>query len=191
MKFYKITNTEEKHHGLHYQDGLNVDYLQSFNPSGNCLKGGIYFSREDILCFLHYGPWIREVTLPENEEVYENPGDPQKWKAHQVILGPKREITPKVLKELVEEGAVIDDRSFQAVIWLGNLNLIKAFVSQGYNPCDNMAINFQRAIAQENFEVLKYLTSFGCNPANFASVIQMALNVNNLKILNYVLYGEG
>lgn len=75
MKFYKITNKEEKHYDMQYKDGLNEDVLP-FYPEGNCVAGGIYFSREDILAFLEYGCWLREVSLPEGEEVYENPGLP-------------------------------------------------------------------------------------------------------------------
>src|SRR4030042_1262237 len=98
MNYYKITNKEENHYGMQYKTGLNVDILP-FNPSGDCEPGGIYFSREDILAFLDYEPWIRKVTLPENEEIYENPGILKKWKAHRVILGERRVITAKVVEE--------------------------------------------------------------------------------------------
>jgi len=93
---------------MHYKDGLNVDVVP-FYPHGDCQTGGIYFAREDILGFLSYGVWIREVTLPEGEEVYENPGHPKKWKAHSVILGPRRRVGPQVIMELIKEGADITD----------------------------------------------------------------------------------
>jgi len=75
MDFYKITNEEEIHNRMHYKTGLNVDVIP-FNPSGDYEKGGIYFSREDILASLNYGTWIRKVTLPEDAQIYENPGTP-------------------------------------------------------------------------------------------------------------------
>ena len=109
MNYYKILNEEETHHGLKYHDGLNEDPLE-FNPSGNCEPGGIYFAKEDILAFLDYGPWIRQVIIPKGEPIYENPGSPKKWKAKRVILGPRREIDLQVIKELVEEGADIHAR---------------------------------------------------------------------------------
>ena len=104
MKNYKILNKEENHHNLQYKTGLNIDPIP-FNPSGDCLKGGIYFSREHIFCFFDYGCWIREVTIPEGIPVYENPGLPKKFKAPQVILGRRRKITAKVVKQLINEGA--------------------------------------------------------------------------------------
>ncbi|MDD4081769.1 MAG: ankyrin repeat domain-containing protein [Sphaerochaetaceae bacterium] len=104
MDYYKILNEKEYHHGLQYKFGLNIDPIK-FNPRGNCSPGGIYFSREDILAFLDYGPWIRKVTLPDDAQVYENPGKPRKWKTDKVILGKKEKITAKVIKRLIDEGA--------------------------------------------------------------------------------------
>jgi ankyrin repeat protein len=104
VNYYKITNEFENHHGMQYKDGLNTDILP-FNPHGTCTDGGIYFSREDILAFLDYGPWIRRVTLPQGEPVYKDPGPIQKWKAHRVILGEREEITLDVIKRLIQEGA--------------------------------------------------------------------------------------
>jgi hypothetical protein len=84
-------NIKEKHHGMQYQTGVNIDIVP-FNPSGDCKPGDIYFAREDIFAFLSYGPWIRKVTLPEDAQVYENPGTPRKWKADKVILGEREKI---------------------------------------------------------------------------------------------------
>ena len=106
MEYYKITNEEENHNWLQYSDGLITDPLP-FNPSGDCTPGGIYFAAEDILAFLDYGPWIRKVTIPEGEEIYENPGKPKKYKAHRIILGPRRRITAEVIGDLLDQGAYI------------------------------------------------------------------------------------
>jgi len=35
MDYYKFTNKKEKHNGLQYHDGLNIDVLP-FNPKGDC-----------------------------------------------------------------------------------------------------------------------------------------------------------
>jgi len=104
MDYYKILNEEENHFGIQYKTGLNIDPIK-FNPKGNCKPGGIYFSREDILAFIDYGPWIRKVTLPEDAKVYENPGTPKKWKADKVILGEREKIDIEVIKRLIEKGA--------------------------------------------------------------------------------------
>ena len=133
VNYYKILNEEETHYGLKYHDGLNEDPLP-FNPSGNCEPGGIYFSREDILAFLDYGPWIRKVTIPEGEPIYENPGSPKKWKAKRVILGPRRRINFQVIKELVEEGAnihVYNDYALRWAVEKDHLDVVKFLVKEG------------------------------------------------------------
>lgn len=104
MNYYKITNRDELHGNMQYRDGLNIN-VEPFNPKGDCTDGGIYFAREDILAFLDCGIWLRKVTLPENPEVYENPGRPKKWKTHKVFLGSKVKITSKVIERLILEGA--------------------------------------------------------------------------------------
>jgi hypothetical protein len=105
LKFYKITNENEKHRDMQYKTGLNTDVMP-YLPEGNCQEGGIYFSREDILAFLDYGVWIREVGIPKGDpKPYKNPGKPVKWKAHRVILGKRRRITARLIGELVDEGA--------------------------------------------------------------------------------------
>jgi hypothetical protein len=109
MPFYKVINQFEEHNGMHYKTGLNVDILP-FDPSGSCNPGGLYFTCEDILSFLDYGPWLREVTIPEDAKVYRDPGDNEtKWKADKIILGERREITANVIIELLDQGATVDD----------------------------------------------------------------------------------
>jgi len=120
MKFYKILNEEEKHYGMQYKDGLNVDVLP-FNPSGSCEPGGIYFTDvEHILEFCDYGPWVREVTLPDGEEVYKDP-DGNKYKAHRVILGKRRKwATKTMMDKLINEGADVHARNDYALRWAAN-----------------------------------------------------------------------
>ena len=116
MDFYKITNEKERHNGMQYKGGMNVDIIP-FNPSGTCTRGGIYFSREDILAFIDYGPWIRKVTIPEGEKIYENPREPKKWKAHKVILGERQRIDEGVVKMLLEAGADVHAHDDGALYW--------------------------------------------------------------------------
>jgi len=163
VNFYKILNKEETHNGLKYHDGLNEDPLP-FNPSGDCEPGGIYFTREDILAFLSYGPWIRQVTLPEGEPVYENPGSPKKWKAKRVILGPRRKIDLQVIKELVEEGANIRADNDQPLVWAaenGYLDIVKflADKSTGIHTYNNQAL--VAAAKSGHLHIIKYLVEEG------------------------------
>jgi ankyrin repeat protein len=133
MKAYKILNKEENHHSLQYKTGLNIDPMP-FNPSGDCKPGGIYYAREDILAFLNYGPWIREVTLPDGDEEYKNPGKPVKYKAHQVILGERKTITAEVIKQLLDEGANIHAWNDLALKWAakyGHTETVRLLLDRG------------------------------------------------------------
>ena len=102
--YFKITNREEKHNGMQYQTGLNVDILPfNDNPKASCVPGGIYFSDEKNICgFLTYGQWIREVTLPEDAKVVKDPSG-GKWRANKVLLGERRDLRdPNTFKWLDE-----------------------------------------------------------------------------------------
>ena len=161
MNFYKILNESENHNGLQYKTGLNID-SKPFNPSGDCEPGGIYFAREDIFAFLHYGPWIRKVTLPKDAKIYENPGEPKKWKADKVILGERRKIDLEVIKELVEEGANIHADNDFVLRWVakkGHLDIVKYLVENGadIHVKNNYALRW--AIENGHIDVVKYLKS--------------------------------
>jgi hypothetical protein len=117
MKYYKILNKEECHNGLQYKDGLNEDPLP-FAEDGSCVAGGIYFASKDIFAFLGYGPWIREVTIPDDARMVKDPGrGSEKFRANKVILGSRRKIDADVIKELVEEGANIHAGNNYALRW--------------------------------------------------------------------------
>lgn len=164
MKYYKITNEEECHYGMQYHDGLNVDILP-FNPSGDCETGGLYFASEDILHFLDYGPWIREVTLPEGEEVYQNPvinDCPTKFKAHRIILGARRRWDDiEVFKGLVKEGATLknfDSRCrdiIQILSVTNNVEILKFVLEDG--RCDPSNYTIQMASYEGYIEIIKLL----------------------------------
>ena len=156
MNYYKITNKEENHNGLKYKTGLNIDILP-FNPSGDCQSGGIYFSKEDILSFLGYGPWIRKVTIPNDAQVYENPGKPKKWKADKVILGRKKKITVKVIEELIKEGAKLSEDAISWASMNGHIEIVKVLLKHNC-PINSNAISW----ASENghIEIVKLLEEY-------------------------------
>ena len=73
-KFYKLTNELELHNGFQYVDGLNVDII-TFNPSGQCSSGGLYFTElNKIAKWISYGgetmTYIREVEILDDSSVY-------------------------------------------------------------------------------------------------------------------------
>ena len=125
MKYYKIVS-RKGHHGVKYKNGIVTDPLP-FNPKGNCEKGGLYFSREDILAFLKYGDHVYEVE--PIGQVYENPSYPKKYKAHSLkckYIGKWKDI--KVLQRLIENGANISAKNDYALRYSarnGHLEVVK------------------------------------------------------------------
>jgi hypothetical protein len=195
MKFYKITNKEENHFGFQYKDGLNIDTLP-FNPSGDCEPGGIYFSREDILQFSHCGVWIREVTLPENEPIYVNPGSPKKWKSHRVILGPRRKITPKVIKKLIEEGANLSCTMISRIFLSGKSGKIKIIQTLPVPILlefskEIKSFIIESAVVTGREKILKYLLSIGYTITDYnydtSNLITLAARNNKSKTLKYLV----
>ena len=87
--FYKVTTRDEIHHGFSYQDGENV-LIEPFAEEGSCCSGGLYFTdKTNLHNFLSYGVWIREITLPLNDERLKVVADPSgdKYRANILIFG--------------------------------------------------------------------------------------------------------
>jgi hypothetical protein len=148
MKYYKILNKEEKHNSLQYKTGLNID-PRPFIPAGSCITGGIYFAREDILSFLEYGPWLREVILPPDARVYENPGLPRKWKADKVVLGEREKIDAEVIERLITEGADVHASNEEALIWAAlhkHHDILKILLAHGIDIHDGNKFALRYAI---------------------------------------------
>ncbi|MCK9568562.1 ankyrin repeat domain-containing protein [Candidatus Pacearchaeota archaeon] len=156
MNYYKLTNKSEVHYGLRLVDGLNVDPWQ-WNPSGRCQEGGIYFVSSEILACLSYPEggayWIRTVTLPEGEPVWTEDG-PVKYKAHRLILGRRRRITPAVLKRLVREGALLHPNAATWAAENGYLDCLR-YLNEIGAPINEWAAT--RAAINGHIDCLRYL----------------------------------
>jgi hypothetical protein len=188
MKFYKILNKDEYHRGLQYHDGLVEDPI-SWNPSGSCEPGGIYFASKDILAFLDYGPWIREVTIPAGTPIYKDPKlGPEKFKAPQVILGPREKITPEVIKRLVEEGANVNAGQGRALYWAiydDNLPIVKLLIESGANVNAHQGRALSQAARHGNLSMAKFLVKAGATEG-LESAIEEAERWNHTKIAEYL-----
>jgi hypothetical protein len=188
MKFYKITNEEECHYGLQYHDGLVEDILP-FNPTGSCTPGGIYFASEDIPAFLHYGPWIREVTIPEDAQVYKNPGSPNKWKADKVLLGPRRRIDISVIKALIEEGADPKADGSLAIQWAarnGYMEIVELLLPYSYPEADDSGA-LRWAAHNGYLEIVKILLPYSDPKAGSSCALSWAAQKGHLEIVQLLL----
>jgi len=161
MKYYKIVNPEG-HHGMTYKEGLNTDVL-SFRPSGDCEPGGIYFSREDILEFISYGTELYEVE--PIGEVYENPGTPKKWKAHEVKLKYIGKVIDNI-QMLIDEGADVHVDNDYALQWAsldGHLKIVKVLLENDADVHANEDCALRTASIKGHLEVVKLLLENGAD----------------------------
>ena len=162
MKYWKILNESECHNGLKYKTGLNTLLPhEQWNPSGNCEPGGIYFAGADILAFVSYGPWIREVTIPDDARIYKNSGSPEKWKADKVILGPRRQWTnPTVLEGLIADGADVhayDDYALRRASANGHLEVVELLLKHSADIHAHYDYALRWASRNGHLEVVKLL----------------------------------
>jgi len=86
--FFKITKSDECHHGYQYQTGLNI-LDKPFQKEGSCVAGGLYFTTlEHLDQFYEYGVWLRAIIIPDDALIVKDP-DGNKWRADKIILGEK------------------------------------------------------------------------------------------------------
>jgi hypothetical protein len=91
-QFYKLLADNLVHNLFTYQEGLNVDTVP-FDPSGECLPGGLYFTTLEHLP-MWYRNWslIADVTVPDDARVYEEPSGTS-WKADRLVLNNIRQLS--------------------------------------------------------------------------------------------------
>ncbi len=162
--YLKITNLEENHHGLQYMDGLNVDPVP-FVKEGTCVPGGIYFTTPEYICnFLHMGCYIREVMVPEDAEMVEDPSR-NKWRASKVILGPRKDLSElETWKWLVDNGSNIhacDNYALRLCSCLGYFEVVKYLVENGADIKAGENEAFRFAAYYGHIDVVKYLVEKG------------------------------
>ena len=185
-KYYKILNEKENHRDFQYKTGLNVDTVP-FNPSGKCQPGGLYFSEvKDIFVYLDYGPYIREVVLPNDAKVYKEPCG-TKLKADRIILKEREEwCSLKVFKRLVEEGANIHaegDCALRCASQNGHLDVVKFLVSKGAD-IHSVGDGALRYASQNGcLGVVKFLVSKG---ADIHAYNDCALRYGTPKVKEYL-----
>jgi hypothetical protein len=164
--YLKITNEAEIHNNLQYHDGLVEDILP-FQPEGSCVPGGIYFTTTEHICeFLNYGVWIREITIPEDAQMVQDP-DENKWRASKVILSPRRDLREvETWKWLIEIGVNIHaphDFAFINAATNGYFEVVKFLVEHGADIHVYDDESLRESAANGHLEVVKYLVEHGAN----------------------------
>jgi hypothetical protein len=81
--FFKFLREDLTHNNFKYKLGENIDFIQ-FNPSGECEKGGLYFTTlNHIFEFMDYGTQIGVIALYDDSQVHV---EPNKYKTDKFIL---------------------------------------------------------------------------------------------------------
>lgn len=127
-KYYKLIAADKTHYGFTYQDGLNVDTVP-FNPTGQCQKGGLYFTTASHI-FDHIRMrgfdkvvYLCDVTLPDDARVYH---ETEKSKADRIILSNWRDLS--------DIGTWIQMRMEEEALWFSEslTNITMNYIA-GYN----------------------------------------------------------
>lgn len=203
MKYYKILNQEENHRGLQYRTGLNtLQSHETWNPSGECKGGGIYYTdQKHVFGHMYPNCWIREVTLPPDARVYQEPIEGS-WKADKIILGERRSTeNPLTLKSLLEEGADLEMINFHGETYLavaiceGKLDLAKVLIQLGADIHTRCKIyNYsliQNAVYSRQIEMIDFVLSLGVsvnenNPLGMTALM-CAIDLEDLALVNALL----
>lgn len=198
IKYYKITNENECHHGFQYYDGLNVDH-NPFQEYGSCVSGGLYFTTaKDILNFIKYGIYVRDITLPwedtELKVVKDSYGD--KYRANKIILGKKYHLSdPKTFDFLIDQGAKIKKSNFDSILdW--------AITNDYVEIVKYLITTYHHLIAKYNLrEILNWAIKYGhtkiidflisgyqeITKQNLKTILKWAIKHNYTKVINHLL----
>ena len=186
MKYYKIVNPKG-HNGLIYHEGINVDPLP-FNPSGDCEPGGIYFAKEDILTFINYGTELYEVE--PIGEVYENPGEPKKYKAHKVNLKYMGKLVDNI-EMLINDGADVHAKGDYALRFAaknGYHNIVKLLIKHGADIHAENDYALRWAAENGHYGTVKLLLKHGADiHANKDTALRWATENGRYKVVKLLL----
>lgn len=152
--FYKVTNFKEVHHGYIYKDGLNI-LDKSFELTGSCVVGGLYFTTlEHIHKFYDYGCFLREITLPVENNDFQVVQDNDKYRANMVIFGKRYSLSdPTTFEKL---GLIVPSPKILGVFAAqdGCLERLKEAYKNG---CPNDILICVHATENNHKELLKWI----------------------------------
>lgn len=191
--YLKITNEQENHHGLQYQDGVVMDILPfNDNPKHSCCAGGIYFSDiKNILLYCGYGVWVREVEIPEGTRWIPDPNG-RKWRAEKLFFHPRKELwTVETFQWLIDNGAdlhIDQECILRKVVTEGYVKIAEFLINKG---ADIHVLNnypLREAINVGELEMVKLLVKKGADVnVNNGYCLNTALRNGNFKIAKYLV----
>jgi hypothetical protein len=192
MGYFKIFNEQDNHNNFQFQNGLNID-SQEFNsdPDKKCVPGGLYFSNENnILDFLEYGDFIREVEIPADETNIlhlEN-----KSRAKSLFLHPKKDLRKlETWLWLKEKNVNLRVGYDNALLWAarnGHLEIIKFLVKNGANVNARNDYALRWAAIYGHLEVCQFFVKNGANVnARNDSALRWAAEKGHLEVCQFLV----
>jgi hypothetical protein len=167
MTYFKIFNEKDCHHNFQYQNGFNTD-TNNFeaDPDKTCCPGGLYFADGyNILGFLRYGNFIREVEIPRNETNvvhFKN-----KIRSKSLFLFPKRDLRDvETWKWLISKGVDIFSYKNFAIRWAseeGLYDIVKLLIERGADINATKCQPLRYAICMGHYEIVRLLIQKGAD----------------------------
>lgn len=190
-KFYKITNKNECHNDYQYTDGLNI-LPDTFIENKSCGKGGFYFADvKNILKFLDFGIYLREITLPTTNPDFKMVQVDDKYKSNMIILGKKYSLfEPETFQKLINEKAsLVDSKECISNFVIKHnkpaiFELVKRYVN--FNRYDFNHSHLYKACTNGCTEIVKFLAELKFNLQN-ETAFTSAVDNNHTEIVKIII----
>jgi len=152
--FVKLTMEDNTRRNFEYREGLIVDTIP-FNPTGECLPGGMYFTDlNDMPFWINYGPIIWTVTIPKNAWVYV---EEHKLKADQFELSDRKHISEHVCWCSKDYCLMAVKKNGLALQYVGKmsqtLKICKAAVEENHDALIYIQCSYFRDLCREKYEM--------------------------------------
>jgi hypothetical protein len=184
MLFFKITNSDEIHHGFPYKDGLNI-LDKPFQKKGSCVAGGLYFTDlQSLHHFYPYGVWIRVIIIPDGAQIVKDPdmSGGEKWRSDKIILGYKYPLYD--LETIKKFNLKIDNHYVKKVCELGKVEILEWWKNSGLElkyPTDVLNV----ASRWGQVEVLEWWKNSGLELKYSVDALNWASESGHINVLEW------
>ena len=193
--FYKILKNDLNHNNLQLKNGENID-INNFNPSGQCTKGGIYFTNlENIYYFLHLGVNVCKVTINDDYRVYvDNSHNQLKFKADKIIINDIQLLFNSYLFNNEINCKIAVQKNGLLLKYINSDNqsndICKFAIIQNYNALKyvyNQTEEICKLAIQQNYNTSNSIAQYNFNFKNDYSILNDVRN-QTIEICKFAIY---